>query len=630
MKRFIFTVLTVTLFLFIVSTNHLTAEEIKADAAEKTATEPVVTIEGTTADAGAETKEVSKEEETGTDTTVAEVTEAASEVKEIPETVSVDTTETLKKEEPVKTAVTIQPEPVKNQPEKPVVKKQTPKKKSLWKIRGRSETIAEWKDNNTVDKDTRWRQELSVGVSRKLENGKTGFDIRGRATDDEAIDDKDARLLYFNGYYKNKKGGVELGDVAASFNPLVLSASLKGTKVNYKSGDSRKGWNASFLGGIQKSSWEDIYGPDDEEAFDRYIAGIHNENFFGTGKKITFSSAFMTDYDNSAADDSTRASVTPSESATIGTAWDWRFNRYISTRGEAAFTSSDENADDDIKDDTAGAIRIKLMTKPHKRYFKTNFKYERVETDFKPFTASASADNQKIENDSTIMLSRKAKIRITLKESRDNLDGKLDGTRRTDDGVFYLTLRPDWLKRGDFGLRHQFKRNHGRGADQRLNIHQADFNVSPKKGWKYGFSWIFTDINEKTAGMENQDIHTLRTSLGWKKRFTNDHLFRSTLRLDGNLIERDAGRQKAAGGKIDLGYDAGKFWSADISANTKKTYRDISDDSQYTAYECRGSYHPGGDRSKALRVSASKRQTFTGSDTTSTENRAKMSYLFSF
>jgi CubicO group peptidase (beta-lactamase class C family) len=228
------------------------------------------------------------------------------------------------------------------------------------------------------------------------------------------------------------------------------------------------------------------------------------------------------------------------------------------------------------------------------------------------------------------MIDRALKIRISLKESRDNLDGDLEGTQRTDDSVLDMTIRPDWLKRGDFGIRNQFKRTWGRETDQHINISQIDFTNSPTFAWKYGLGWIYTDINEDTIGSENQEIHTLRTTLGWKKRFANDHLFRSTVVLDGNLIHRESDNQKTAGGKIDLGYDGGKYWSTDLSAGTRKTYRDAEDDGQYTAYELRASFHPGGDRSKALRLSAAKRQTFTASETTSTENTAKLSYSFSF
>ncbi|GAB6097244.1 hypothetical protein JCM14469_34980 [Desulfatiferula olefinivorans] len=501
-----------------------------------------------------------------------------------------------------------------------------PETPNPWRIRGRSETIVEWKDDSANDNDTTWRQELSLGIGKNENNVSMGLDIRGRATNNETVDERDARLLYFQGYYKSAQNQAELGDVAASFNPLVISASLKGTKLSHQSGDTETGWNAGLIGGIQKASWSDLFNESDTEPYDRYIIGANTERFFGTGRQLSFSTAFIKDADYKDSGDPLAVSAGPAEALTLGTSWDWRFNRYLKTRGEAALTRCDDNTDDSGSHDNAGAVRLKLLTAPNPKYLKSDFYYERIDTDFTPFTASAAADREKFENDSTLMISRKARIRLSLKHSRDNLDGSLGGTQTVKDGVTELTLRPDWLKRGDCSLRQQLKHTDGRGTDQSLAISQIDFSIRPKSGWKYGLGFIYTDIDDDTAGMEDQEILTLRNTLGWTRTFANDHQFRSTLRIDTNNIRRDSGDQNTLGGKIDLGYDAGAFWSADLSATTRDTYRDAADDSDYTAYEISGSYHPGGDRSRAIRLNASRRDTDSGTP----EETARLAYIFSF
>ncbi len=497
---------------------------------------------------------------------------------------------------------------------------------SPWRIRGWSESIVEWKDDNTTDNETTWRQELSLGISKNEKDVSMGVDLRGRATNNDTVDEKDARLLYLNGYYKNNSNQAEIGDVAASFNPLVISASLKGTKLSHQEGDTVNGWNTSLIGGIQKAGWDELFNSSNDEPYDRYIIGINNDHFFGTGKQISLSTAFITDANYKDTNDPLALSTGPAEAATVGASWDWRFNRYFKTRGEAALTRCDANTDDSQSHDNAAAVRLKLITTPHVKYLKSDFYYERIETDFTPFTASAAADREKFENDSTIMFSRKAKLRLTLKHSRDNLDGSLGDTQTSRDGVTELSLRPDWLQRGDFTVRNQLKHTDGRETDQKLNISQVDFSIRPKSGWKYGLGFIFTDINEDTDGMENQDIYTVRNTIGWNTTFKNNHQFRSSLRIDTNRIKRDSGDLNTTGGKIDLGYDGGEYWSADMSATTRKSYRDASEDSEYTAYEISGSYHPGGDRSKAIRFNAARRDT----DSNTTEETAKMSYIFSF
>ena len=507
------------------------------------------------------------------------------------------------------------------------------RKAGAWKLSGRSETIVEWKEsddpNTTLDEGTSYRQEISVGLARNHEGKRMGVNLRGRSTNDEQVDDRDARLLYLNGYYRTQQVNAELGDVAASFNPMVLSTALMGTKVGFKEGSSSKGWEAKAIGGIVKSSWYDIYGPDDTDSVDRYVAGVQALGNFGTGKRLSFAASTLTDNTNKdLADADASLATTPAEAITSGILWDWRFNRYFSSRGETAFTRSDAN--DDHTKENAGAVKIKLLTKPLPKSLRLNLNYERIDPDFKPVVATANSDTERYEADTTWMPDRKFKVRLTLKESKNNLDHQLEGTRTVDDGVLFFTWRPDWLKRGDLNLRNQYKTTEGPSTDQRIAISEINANVRPKTGWKYGLGYIFTDINNDTANTEDQMLHTLRTTIGWKKSLPANRMFRSSFRIDSNFINRDSGDQTSLGGKVDLGFDAGKIWSVDATAQTRQAWRDESADNEYHAYELRGSYHPGGDRSKAVRLTAARRESDSEGNDATVEHVAKLSYLFSF
>ena len=71
----------------------------------------------------------------------------------------------------------------------------------------------------------------------------------------------------------------------------------------------------------------------------------------------------------------------------IGLDGKWRFNKYITLKGRAAFS----DGTDDIKNDKAtsshGAILLKLLTRPVLKSVKSNFIYQRVDTDFVAFGA---------------------------------------------------------------------------------------------------------------------------------------------------------------------------------------------------------------------------------------------------
>jgi len=505
-----------------------------------------------------------------------------------------------------------------------------------WHLRGSSETAVEWNDTsgrsgNMVDEGTYWREELSLGLSKTLEKGRIGLDFRGRATNDEQLDPRDGRLMYLHGYLDWKQFKLEIGDVASSFNPLVFSAGLRGGKVAYSIGEYDKGWDITFLGGVQKASWEEVYDYKSDKSIDRYVTGFNTTWKHAPAQKIATSFSWVKDDKDSSGSGGITAD--PVEAKTVGVDWNWRFNRYISLRGETAYTDTDSDTDDTEGSNDDGAIRIKLSTKPIPRAVRSRFFYERLGSDFRPIIASAAADRERFENDTEWMINRQLKLRLTLKHSRDNLDGKLSGTLTAKDGVFYIAYRPDWLKRSDFGLRTQLKHSNGRGTDQNLFIGALDFNFRPKSGWRYGVSWIYTDIADGAISAEDQQINTLRGTLGWKKRLSNNHLVRATVQLNGNFINRDSGDRQSLGSRLDLGYEAGNLWSTDLAASTKNSEADgVNADNTFVSYQFRANYHPGADRSKAIRLAVERRD-YAFDDPTSDdyqEHIAKLSYLFSF
>jgi len=506
-----------------------------------------------------------------------------------------------------------------------------------WQIRGRSETLLEWQDvsgntGSSLDEGSTWRQELSIALQKQIEKGQMGLDLRGRATNNEQVDNRDARLMYLRGFYRTEKLHLEMGDVAASYNPMVLSTSARGAKVGYQIGDRDKGWDLGLIGGLQKASWEEVYDSSSDESVDRYVAGGNATWNHAPAQSVGASVSFLKDDSSSVVGGSTLG-TDPAEAKTAGVEWNWRFNRYLNIRGETAYNQNDLNTSDSTDDDDAGAIRIKVYTKPIPRALRVNFLYERLETDFKPVIASASADRERFENDTEWMISREFKARLTLKHSQDNLDGALGDTLTTRDAVLYLTYRPDWMKRGDFGLRMQGKRSSGRGSDQNIQIIAVDFNNRPKSGWRYGTSYIVTLIDDNAASAENQQIDTLRGTLGWKKRLTDDHMVRATVTLDGNFVNKDSGDQVGLGGRIDCGYDAGNLWSMDLFASTKNNENDFTADTQYITYQFRTDYHPGSDRSKSIRLSAERREYESDDATTDQdyqEHLVKLAYLFTF
>ncbi len=516
---------------------------------------------------------------------------------------------------------------------------EAPEKKSdeKWKVRGQSATYFNVKKTQgeaagaTVNDGEYYRQELSFYLSKEKKNqGRVGFDFRGRATNDEQVDSKEMRLLYFRGYHYTKERRAELGDIAASYNPYVFSTSLKGFKLDLGQ-DKKTGFKTSFVGGIQKASWQEMVTTVDNEQPDRWLGSANVLYVADAGQKVAVTMAMVRDRRESG----DYETVDPDGASAIngGIDADWRFNRYITAKSTLALMQGVDNLKEDHSSKTSHAIKLRLLTKPLPRSLRSNFTYEYVDPDFSPLVGSGAADRERFENDTSYHFDRQLKFRLTLKHSRDNLNGSLGATQDINDGTFYCDFRPDFLKRGDVGLRFQAKSMEGRGADLGQNEGEIYINVRPKTGWRLGGAYIYTDINDDALGGVDIDISTLRGTVGWKKRFSNDNLFRSTLHLDYRLTDQTGGDQSKVGGKIDLGYDAGKNWAFDLLAQTTNSNRKFADDTDYHAYQARVSYHPWGDMSKSIRFTAEQRNyksDSTTTDQTYSENLMELSYLFSF
>ncbi len=506
-----------------------------------------------------------------------------------------------------------------------------------WQLHGQSATYFNTRkthgDGGTAsDSDGDfYREELSLYLTKQHEDQtRTGIDSRVRLSNNERIDTQEMRVLYLRAYHYGELYNTEIGDIAASYNPYVFSASLKGAKVDYGT-KKKKGFQASLIGGVQKATWDSVFKTEENEQPDRWIGGGNLTYIVDAGQQLSFTLAGVRDTVESG--DYENVDFDGASSINGGFNADWRFNRYLTTKATVAVMQGVDNLKDNSSAENSHAIKLRFLTKPFPKSLKSNFTYEYVDSDFSPLVGTGSSDRERFENETSYYFNRQLKFRLTLKHSRDNLNGQLDGTQRTNDGNFYIDYRPEAFKRLDLGLRLQAKTTDGRGADLHYNEGEIYVSTVPKSGWKLGGSYIYTDINDDAVDAVDQDIHTFRSNVGWKKRFDNGNFFRSSLTMDYRLTDQATGDFEKIGGKIDVGYDAGDYWSFDLFAQTNFNMRRYEDDTDYNAYQLRATYHPFGDPTKSIRLTAEQR--FYGSDSsdpnaTYTEDIAELAYLFSF
>ena len=506
--------------------------------------------------------------------------------------------------------------------------------KSSWGVSGQSETVGVYRNTtgsgaNTTNDGTSFRQDLGIKTKGKIGDAKAGVEVRGRATNDKRVSPNTADLLSFRSYYTTERLNVEVGDVAKMYNPLIFSNSLKGGKVGVKQkvGET-KSIEYSMIGGIQSSSWKETFQQeqDQRDAIAAEVKYRHNR-----AQSLALSVSYAKDR---LADSNTTPAFdrNSSEALSAGLQWDWRFNRYLRFKGDTAVTNT-TNTLTGGSAETKTAVRMTLYTKPV-RSVNSNFKYERYDGGFNTLVGSATQDRERMENTTSWAINRQLRSRMTLKYSRDNLDGKsLSGTQKIYDGLVSLNYRPDFVKRGDIGLRLQYTERDGRGLDTKQTNAGVDFTDRLKSGWRYGFGYEFTDYQVDSNGSGDNQLHTLRGNVGWKHNFDKTNRVRVTLKLDISLFDNSDSNlsQKRFGGTFDAGYDFGRQFAVDALFTSKNTNRDLSDNTSYELYQLISQYRPFGTNGHVLKLNLQRRD-YHGSTTTGSyvEDEARLAYAFAF
>jgi len=514
--------------------------------------------------------------------------------------------------------------------------KQPTDTQSSWGLSGQSETVGIYRDTSgqgaTGNNDGyTYRQELGLKSRGALGSAKAGVEVRGRATNDKRVSQQDIELLSFRSYYRDNSFEIELGDVAKMYNPLIFSGALKGSKVGVKQHVGEDGsLEYSMIGGIQSSSWKDIFEQEQDQR-DAIAGEIKYKH--ATAQFVALSTSYAKDRFNDT-NTSTLVDRNASEALSVGLQWDWRFSRYLRFKGDSAYTNTQNHYTGGQKENKYG-IRMTLYTKPI-RAVSSNFKYERYDGGFVTLTGSAAQNRERLENTTTWSISRQVRSRLTLKGSRDNLDGTLGETQNILDGLISLNYRPDFMKRGDFALRVQYTSKNGRGSDtDQLNA-GVDFSDRLKNGWRYGLGYEYTNYkvnDEANATNYDNQLHTFRGQLAYKYNITKTNRLRASLKFDISLFEHEdvTQQQTRYGGTFDAGYDYDRMFGVDGLFTSKNTDRDLSVNTSYELYQLIGQYKPFNDNSHVLKLRAQKRDYHGGTAAQSyVEDEVRLSYAFAF
>ncbi len=502
-----------------------------------------------------------------------------------------------------------------------------PEAEPQWELHGQSESVMLYHNvkgggETTVSDGTTFRQELGLRSEGRLGEGNAGLSFSGRATDDDRVSTDHAEVTSLRAYYADSAWDLAAGDVAQTYSTLVFNGALRGATATYTSQFEEQGSvRYSVIAGVQSASWKDLF--EHETTHTDVVAGeIRYQH--ATAQRVSFSVSAANDREGST---EIALDVNASEAMTAGIAWDWRFNRYVKSRGDLAWTSV-KGADNRRRERYAG--RVDVMTRPT-RELSSNFGYERYENGFDSLVGSSTEDRERLENTTVWNASRELRARISLKYSRDNLDGALGETQKIYDGLLALDYRPEFMQRGNIGLRLQRKRMKGRGDDTFQTNVGIDVSNRLESGWRYGATYDYTDLENDDDPSASNTLHTVRAQLGWKKRYSEDHNFRAGARADYSFYDVRTDDQKRFGGTVDAGWDYGRNFMLDLLLTSTNTDRDLSADTSYELYQLIGQYRPFGDGSHVLKINLQRRDSDGGGSAESViEDEARISYAFRF
>ena len=505
------------------------------------------------------------------------------------------------------------------------------KKIDEWKISGRLNMYLQSIDVNGggsragAREGSTHNEELNLKFKGPLSKGKAGIETRMRTTNNDKIQAHGAELLYMKAYYRDKIWTVEAGDVAASLNPYIFSGSIKGAKVIYKSDKKDHTWNYTFATGAKTASWRNLMEDGGDKKPTGYAGTFEAKYIHGRSKEIAISFAAL-DTHFSPSDISTKKAK---NGYGLGVDGKWRFNKYVTLKGRAAFT--DGKKDKKVDSTSAhGALYLKLLTRPVLKSVKSNFVYQIVDADFVSFGGSAKDDKEQIENSTTWKINKEFRVRMDLKHNRNNLDGKaLNGTENLFYEALALTYRPSFLKRSDFNFRVSNKDVDDNVKNRNTLTAGVNFNLRQKSGWRYGTGYNYSDKDYNDVSTRT---HIIKALLGYKKKLGKESSYRFAVKPNYQIVENS---QDKIGFKLDAGYVYSKRLSGGVMYMINDTDYDTSSSSKNTqnsTYQFRTTYKLDVKGKNLLKILLEKKDIDVDDtpDSTYSEYKGKVSLVMNF
>ena len=470
-------------------------------------------------------------------------------------------------------------------------------------------------------------EELNFNIRGPLKSGEAGVNLRVRHTNDLRIQKDHTELLYFRSYYKDDLWRVEAGDVAASLNPYIYSASLKGAKVTYKSAQKEQTLNYTAIAGVKKAKWRDVFKHELDETPTAYSGAAEVRYIHARAKEIALS---ISGYKDDLATGGELSSIPGKEGYGVGLETKWRFSKYIRIKARAALMRASEDIRHYVAKKTHKALYAKVMTRPLLRSLKSNFTYERVDPDYVSLGGVAAQDKEELKNTTSWRVNKEFNARLDIKARRDNLKlSKTEGTTKTYYEALQVRYKPSYLKRANISMRVSNKDKKNNIIKTNQQNAKIDMTLRNRSGLSYGCGYEFVDYTDKNDAKNSRITAIYSALLGYREKISKEKFFNLSCRLSYRDVRNS---QESIALKLYGRYNHSKRASIDLSYMLNDTDYEVQNDTRHSTYQLRGDYKLDAKGRNRISLLAEKRDVKVDNklDSRYVEYRERVSLLMSF
>lgn len=315
-----------------------------------------------------------------------------------------------------------------------------------------------------------WFYEEHVSLQQVGVNGRGNdyqFEMDFRVTNEDRVDPDTFLLQNFAYREWNERWLLEVGDIFHEFNHLTLNRNIKGVGFTRFPNYGEK-WKTTFLVGVDKSRWRDLFVDTPRESLTRWVMGMRVEREFRNKRdQVGFNIVTAKDSATSAPNN---PGLIAADSKVLSMDVRSKLNKNWRASGVFAVSNNSPNRTVGPQDRWGSAINVDFQYDSDNRKVYGRTRFQSTDPDFLSLEGSPVPDFQKFDTAWRYAPSDLWEFQGKWETFRNNLDGQIAaGTTETEVPSLGVTFRhPTLPLRLDLRAEDREIDNPGAAPDQEI------------------------------------------------------------------------------------------------------------------------------------------------------------------